>query len=90
MQLSTSNFGRPRSDFSGKSEKGKRVEVPTLVSGCSTVKLAFAAGVSLYKSSKREGSPTSATKIIKIGNAQPKEPVSVVYGDEEALQRVYT
>lgn len=93
IQPSTSNFGRPRSDFSGKSEKGKRLEVSALVSGCSPEKLVFAAGVSLYKSGKRDAaailknineSPTRATKIKKIVNAQSKEPVP--YTDEEALR----
>lgn len=93
IQPSTSNFGRPRSDFLAKSEKGKRLEVSALVGECSPEKLAFAAGVSLYKSGKRDAaailknineSPTRATKIKKILSGQSKEPIP--YTDEEALR----
>lgn len=93
IQPSTSNFGRPGSDFSVKSEKGKRVEVPALVSGYSHDKLAFATGVSLYKSGKRDAAaifkninefPTKVTKIKKIVNIHSKEPVP--YTDKEALR----
>ena len=75
VEPSTSNFGRPRVEFSNKSEKGKRLEVSALVNECSPEQLTFAAGVSLYKSGKRDASailrnvnesPTRAAKIKKF------------------------